>query len=520
MEVSSKVDQWWASVHEEQIRRVRLLASIDTPEKKATVLAHLKNEPMAFFDDWIWTLDPRLRAPLPQRLPLLLWPKQRELVKWLLGLVEEGESGVLKKARDIGATWLVGAVAAYLWLFREDQVISFGSRNVRLVDQLNDPNAIFPKIRFLLGLLPEWMMPEGWGPAWDNLCRLVNPQTGSVIVGEGGDDMGRGGRSTVYFADEWASVPRADAVDSALSGNADCVVYLSTSKGIGTNFYRKEKSGDLPVFHIYWRDDPRKNAIWKAKKLRQMGVVAFAREYEGDDGSALDQLLIPPSWVLAAIDLDLAPGAVCTAGLDIADKGDDENVLTVRRGGLTTRLEHWSTAYPQQSAGRARLVCEEEGAERLYYDRMGIGAGVAGALDVELSFEVEGIEAGATPTAIRYEDDPKKPARERFANYGTELWWSLRLRFWRTYLHVVEGEPFPHDELISIPDHPKLISELSSRLYEITPSGKIIAEPKKRMAKRGVKSPDFADSLAFCFAPPRRIQAIDTEVGLGGVSRL
>jgi phage terminase large subunit len=55
--------------------------------------------------------------------------------------------------------------------------------------------------------------------------------------------------------------------------------------------------------------------------------------------------------------------------------------------------------------------------------------------------------------------------------------------------------------MISIPNHPRLIAELSQTLHHSTETGKIKLESKEDMARRGVKSPDFADALALAFSP-------------------
>lgn len=502
--MSGQTQQRWADrVGEEVQRRLQLLKMFETPEAQTVALKVCSADPVAFINDWCWTYDPRNRRPLPKRLPMRLWQRQEELVRFVTGLIEQNTSGGIKKSRDQGVSWIAACVAVWLMIFRPESVVTFGSRKEALVDGADDLDALLPKCRLLIEMLPAWMRPQ----IEDRFLFLRNVGNGAVIKGEAGDGMGRGGRSTVYMADEWAAVPRADKVDAALSGNSECVIYMSTSAGIGTNFYRKEKGGDLPFFHCYWTDDPRKDADWRAAKIRQVGPVTFAREYDGDDGAALDNVLIPASWVLAAVDLDLPPLGVCRSGLDVADEGEDETVQVVRRGPCTTRVMGWGGVLPAVSAQRAAAVCVDEGVDRLAYDRVGVGAGAAGELEGERRwpFAVDGVIAQAVPTKTRYWDDPTRCADERFANLSAELWWHLRLLFESTWLHVHEGQEFPLDQLISIPADDKLISQLSSRLYELTPQGKVALESKKQMRRRGVKSPDRADALALAYCPPLKI---------------
>lgn len=495
-------ERWQERVAAEVQRRLGLLQRFEDEQAQRVALAACAADPVLFINDWCWTYDPRNRRPLPKRLPMRLWARQESLVRFVAGLIEENTSGGIKKSRDQGVSWIAACLAVWLMLFRPESVVTFGSRKEALVDGADDLDALLPKCRLLLEMLPAWMRPR----IEDRFLFVRNTDNGAVIKGEAGDGMGRGGRSTVYFADEWAAVPRADKVDAALSGNSDCVVYMSTSAGIGTNFYRKEKGGDLPFFHCYWTDDPRKDADWRAAKLRQVGPVTFAREYDGDDGAALDNVLIPAAWVLAAVDLDLAPLGICQLGLDVADEGEDETVEVVRRGPVVTLVRSWSGTLPAVSAQRASQTAREEGVERLAYDRVGVGAGAAGVLEVEaLPFVVDGVIAQATPTRTRYPDDPDRPADQRFANLSAEMWWHLRLLFEHTWLHVHEGQEFAPDQLISIPHDDKLISQLSSRLFDLTPAGKLALESKKQMRKRGVRSPDRADALALAYCPPLKI---------------
>ncbi len=75
------------------------------------------------------------------------------------------------------------------------------------------------------------------------------------------------------------------------------------------------------------------------------------------------------------------------------------------------------------------------------------------------------------------------------------------MRFEKAYECRELGILHPPDQMISIPNHPQLIAQLSLPLYMRTESGKIQLESKQKMAQRGVASPDFADMLSYLFAP-------------------
>ena len=92
-----------------------------------------------------------------------------------------------------------------------------------------------------------------------------------------------------------------------------------------------------------------------------------------------------------------------------------------------------------------------------------------------------------------------RTAKEKFRNLRAEMWWNLRVRFERAYEFRHQGIHHSWDEMISIPNHPSLIAELSTVLVEHTETGKIQLESKNAMKSRGVKSPDYGDALALAF---------------------
>lgn len=494
-------------------RRIRMAARLKGDRRgQAIVKRHLANDPVAFFNDWVWTYDPRNTGAISKRLPMRLWPRQEDLVLWLVGLFVARQHGLVKKGRDVGATWIAAGIAVWLWLFHEDTTVTFGSRKQDLVDKLGDPKTIFSKIRDIIAYLPKWMLPAGFKRSeHDNFLRIINPENGSIITGEAGDEAGRGGRSSIYLFDEFAFLPRAERVKAAIMDNSDCVIEYSTSNGLGTQFHADEVGGAMAVFRINYLDDPRKapHDAWRAKKIAEIGPVNFAREHEMDDASALDRVVIPATWVMAAVGYELESGAARQAGLDVATVGDAETVLVGRSGAVLELLDAWQGLDTTESAERAARTCVDHRYAVLAYDSIGVGAGVEGELrrrqraigaGQALGFQFEGVNGGSAPTDTVYDDAPETPATERFRNLRAELWWSLRRRFEKTYQHRNGYRSWPLDEQISIPNDSKLIAQLSSVLWQPTEGGKIKIESKEDMRKRGVASPDRADATVYAYA--------------------
>ncbi len=452
-----------------------------------------------FINNWAWTYDPRRT---PATIPFDLFPKQEEFLIWLSERIGGKQSGVVEKSRDTGLTWMCFAFALHRWLFVPGAKIAFGSRKAELVDKLGDPDSIFEKGRMLLRNLPEWMLPQDYS---EGLMKFINRDNGNSITGEGGDEIGRGGRSSIYFLDEFAFVSRAERVDAAVSQNSDVLIYVSTPNGPGNAFAKKRHSGRYPVFRIHWRDDGRKDQAWYEKQKATLDPVILAQEIDIDYNASIEGILIPSAWVMAAVDLKIKATGKTGAGLDIADEGGDNNVLVVGTGAVIREIKSWKDGNTTQTAYTAKMYCEDYKIDFLNYDSIGVGAGVGGTLSSiqYLKFKIRGINSASGCSDRVWAEFDGATSKELFANLRAEMWWSLRRRFEKTYEHVNKIKFHPESELISIPNHSELIAQLSAPLRKFTDTGKILIESKKDMKKRGISSPDYADALAYYLAPPQ-----------------
>lgn len=516
-----------------------------TARRTASLLA--SRDPVFFVNEFVWTYDPR--EPIPF-IPFDLYEDQEKALAWLKDLMERGKDGVLEKSRDMGATWLTAAFAVWVWLFKPGAAVGFGSRKLELVDKLGDPKCIFDKIRFIIRNLPTWLLKEraaGFDPRQhDNFCKIINPANGATITGEGGDEIGRGGRTTIYFVDEAAFLPRPLLVDQALSANSRCKIYVSTPRGANNPFATKRLSGKFPICTLHWRGDPRKTAWclvpiawegridqegelelgdsvldyglgtppeppegyrviypWYEELCLKEDPVTIAQEYDIDYSASLEGVIIPARWLRACVGLSL-PAGTPFAGFDVG-AGAAENVYIKRAGPVIQRIVRWREEDPTDAALKVVRMGEEDKIRRLFYDAIGPGAGIGGALKLarrSLGFAWTGVNVGLPPTETIWPDRMK--SKEKFANLKAELWWRMRTRVERTYQYVVMGIAHPPEDMLALPPGPDteaLIAQLSGVRYFEQDTGKIIVESKKQLAERGVASPDVAEALILSFAP-------------------
>ena len=121
------------------------------------------------------------------------------------------------------------AFAVWLWLFYPGSTVGFGSRKEILVDRAGDLQSIFEKIRSIVRNLPHYLKPRGFKEhTHSNYMRLLNPANEATIIGEAGDNIGRGGRCSLFFVDEAAYLERPALIEAALTATTDVRIDIST----------------------------------------------------------------------------------------------------------------------------------------------------------------------------------------------------------------------------------------------------------------------------------------------------
>lgn len=466
------------------------------PETLPKLKEFYRDNPVEFIDDWGITFDPRLvEIGLPANVPFVLFPKQVEYINWLVARWRGREDGVVEKSRDMGASWLCVAFAAWMFLFHPGTVVGFGSRKEEYVDKIGDPKSLFWKVRFFIDNLPVEFRPTGWDSAKHAPhMRVVNPNNESSIVGEAGDNIGRGNRTSIYFKDESAFYEHPKAIDAALSQTSNCKIDVSTPNGPGNPFHQKAHNGKIAKFVFDWRDDPRKDQAWYDKQVATLEPSIVAQEIDRNYEGSITNAFIPGEIVMVASrrgPADVPVGGGLRIGVDVARFGDDKTVITFRKGRALVHMVVLAKLDTVQVASRvkAEIDAYNEKPEQIAVDTIGIGAGVADQL------------RGFYPDRITWPQGPGGLQKRvpvvvdvnsalRMSN-GQD--YNLRAFMWREMREWLKGASIPQDD--------DLKTDLTS-LWYLFKGGELLIESKDDAKKRGIKSPDRADSLALTFAYP------------------
>lgn len=445
----------------------------------AALKAYYKDHPADFINDWGMTFDPRnAERDIPTTTPFILFPKQREFIDWLHERWRNREDGLGEKSRDMGVSWLCVAFGVWMWLFHPGTVVGFGSRKEEYVDKLGDPKSLFWKIREFIELLPVEFRPKGYDrKKHAPYMNITNPENGAAIVGEAGDNIGRGNRTSIYFKDESAFYERPELIDAALSQTSNCKIDISTPNGNGNPFFKKRHSGRIPVFSFHWRDDPRKDQAWYDKQKADLDSVIVAQEIDIDYNASVGDSWMEAEPIMAAqqngpADVRALGGWII--GVDAAHFGDDESVIHKRKGRLNLPQIRRSKLDGVQLAGVVEEECRTlesmgERIDAIVIELDGPGASCYDQLrQGKYADKVIGIHTG-----VMLADDRN---------------FNLRAKLWRTAKEYFASPP------VSLPNDPELKSQLVSLKYGYR-NGLLLMESKKEYKKRLGKSPDRADAF-------------------------
>ncbi|CAG0905798.1 unnamed protein product [Cyprideis torosa] len=286
--------------------------------------------------------------------------------------------------------------------------------------------------------------------------------------------------------------------------------YLETIKEQG--YYEDD---ELYVALVNYDDNPffPKELRDHSNRLKRENFKKWLHVYGGEPNMSYLDSIIEPEWFDAAVNahqkLGFEPRGERVCGFDPADTGRDAKARTLRYGVYIDDCFSWLDGDITDATQRAVDDALGFGAADFVYDNVGNGASVKtfatmGGRPAGLSFVGFGAGDGVDDPDSQYLDS-ERLNKDMFRNKRAQYWWLLRDRFFRTFEAVDKGRYHDPLTLISINgDMPKL-AELKSELVKVqrkrTAGVRLVQiESKDEMRKRGIPSPNLADSLMMSFA--------------------
>ena len=306
-------------------------------------------------------------------------------------------------------------------------------------------------------------------------CRTARAETPEALAGVHSDHV-------LLIVDEASGVPEQvfEAAAGSMSGHSATTLMLSNpTRSSGTFFESHNRMADS-----WWTrtwsciDSPLVSDEFVVEMRMRYGEDsnAFRVRVLGQWPLADDNTIIPFHLVETAQhrDVEVFEDSKIVWGLDVARFGNDATALCKRQGSVITEVRSWRGLDLMQTCGRVvaeyNALPPSKRCSELLVDSIGIGSGVVDRLR-ELDLPVRGINVAESPSM-----------GDTYMNLRSELWF--------------KAKAFLEERSCKIPKDDQLLSELTSIRYSFTSSGKMKAESKDEMRRRGLGSPDLAD--AFC----------------------
>lgn len=125
-------------------------------------------------------------------------------------------------------------------------------------------------------------------------------------------------------------------------------------------------------------------------------------------------------------------------------------------------------------------------------DDSGVGGGVTDRLN-------EVIREEKLPYTVIPVNNGDAATGGYYFNLGAQIWGNIKELLENNFSNNLQGK---QDVQIELPYDKEMIKQLSVRKYHMTSKGKIQLESKDDMKKRGLGSPDTADSLSLALYEP------------------
>jgi phage terminase large subunit len=306
--------------------------------------------------------------------------------------------------------------------------------------------------------------------------------------------------NVLLIADEASGVPEQvfEAAAGSMSGdNATTVLLGNPVRSTGYFYETHHKLKDhWTTMAVSCLTSPRVSKQWIEEMQVRYGEESNAYRVRvlGKFPLGDDDTIIPMDLIASAQGRDIAnaPGTGILWGVDVARFGSDSSAVAKRQGRI---LLEPVTLYRgldlMQLCGRIKAEYDATDPKRrpveILIDVIGMGSGVVDRLR-ELGLPARGINVSEAPAiGITY------------GNLRAELWFKARAWFaGRDVAIPVKRPEMTPTEAESLD---RLVNELAAVRFQVKDSsGKIYAESKADMKKRGVASPDAADAFVLTFA--------------------
>ena len=404
---------------------------------------------------------------------------------WQIKFLEAIASG--ERRISVRAGHGVGKSTVCSWALIWHMVTRYPQKSVvtaPTASQLFD--ALFSELKAWINKLPP-ALQELFEVFSDRINMKASPESSFISARTSSADRpealaGVHSEHVLIVVDEASAIPESvfEAAAGSMSGHSATTILISNPTRNSGLFYQTHHTlaSDWFRIHVSCVDNPLVSSDFVAQIKATYGEDsnAFRIRVLGEFAAADDDTLIPASLVDSARvrDVPTSPSDDLVYGLDVARFGTDRTALCKRRGNVVLEIRSWGGLDLMQTVGQVVNEAKNDNPSEICVDTIGLGSGVADRLR-EMGYNVRDVNVS--------ESSAMNPNANKLRD---ELWMSVK--------------DWLETKTVKLPKDDALRHELVAPRYTFTSSGKIVVESKDSLRKRGMRSPDLADSLCLTFA--------------------
>jgi len=292
----------------------------------------------------------------------------------------------------------------------------------------------------------------------------------------------------VYIiCDESSGISEAvfEAAAGSMSSTNCKTILISNPTRVSGTFYESQTRQSDKWWTRKWSclDSPLVSDEFVEEMKHRYGPesAAFSIRVLGEFAKADIDTIIPYELVDAAMGRDIAVDEHQRTiwALDPARFGDARTALVKRTGSVVTEVMSWRGLDTMQTIGRVmaeyEALPESQQPAEILIDEVGLGGPIVDRMRQLVGDIVRGVNVSESPSS-----------KGVYNNLRSELWFKAKAWF--------------ESRTCKVPKNEELLADLTAITYTFSASGKMQAETKDSMRKRGLRSPDLADALCLSFA--------------------
>lgn len=229
-------------------------------------------------DEWV-TEDPDKASGwvlpfIPYLFQMYYWDLQMQAFRTRGA---KGDMAVVK-TRQMGMSNMACAIFNWAWMVRKPFQGRLLSRKEELVDETNNPDSLFWKLKLQLSAQPDWLL-QAFAPGFDwrrdyMSASLTNPANFNHLAGESTNaTAGRGGTATAILLDEYAFMRGGSGIWTATRPSTFHRIAISTvHMKYGPHFFNlvhQDEAKQPTIMYIpYWLHPDHNEAWLEQERMR------------------------------------------------------------------------------------------------------------------------------------------------------------------------------------------------------------------------------------------------------------